>query len=63
VVAGVLLTRLAAPNRQGVIRMRNLGEVILVDYPDGSRAIIGPAKTDRVLFAGFDYVIIQGEQQ
>jgi hypothetical protein len=45
------------------IRMRNVGEVILVDYPDGSRAVIGPAKTGTELFAGFDYVLVQGEQQ
>jgi hypothetical protein len=45
------------------IRMRNVGEVILVDFPDGSRAVIGPAKSDPDLFAGFDYVLVQGERQ
>jgi len=62
-VAAVVVSWPAAPDEPGVIRMRNVGDVILVDYPDGSRAIIGPAKTDHVLFAGFDYVMIQGEPQ
>ncbi len=44
------------------IRMSNDGDVILVDYPDGSRAIIGPAKNDRGLFAEFDYVLVHGGQ-
>ncbi len=44
------------------IRMRNVGEVILVDYPDGSRAIIGPARPASELFAGFDYVLFEGER-
>jgi hypothetical protein len=43
--------------------MRNVGEVILIDYPDGSRAIIGPARATPELFAGFDYVLVQGERQ
>jgi hypothetical protein len=43
--------------------MRNAGEVILIDYPDGSRAIIGPERTDNTLFAGLDYVMFLGESQ
>jgi hypothetical protein len=45
------------------IRMRNVGDVILVDFPDGSRAVIGPATSGPELFAGFDYVLVQGERQ
>ncbi len=44
------------------IRMRNVGDVVFVDYPDGSRAIIGPARPASELFAGFDYVLFEGER-
>ena len=63
IVAAVVLTWPARPHPSGVIRMRNAGAVILVDYPDGSRSIIGPAKPDRELFAGFNYVLVEGERQ
>ena len=53
----------AGPPPPKPIRMRNVGEVILIDYPDGSRAIIGPARATPELFAGFDYVLVQGERQ
>jgi len=53
----------AGPPPPKPIRMRNVGEVILIDYPDGSRAIIGPARSTPELFAGFDYVLVQGERQ
>jgi hypothetical protein len=35
----------------------------VVDYPDGSRSIIGPARPERELFAGFNYVMVEGERQ
>jgi len=63
VIAAVWLTWPGASQQAGVIRMRNVGEVILVDYPDGSRAIIGPEKADSTLFAGLDYVMFLGEPQ
>ena len=63
VVAVVALTWLAPAGAPDAIRMRNVGEVILVDYPDGSRAIIGPAQGNHELFAGFDYVMLQGERK
>ncbi len=63
VLAAVWLAWPAATDQQGVIRMRNVGEVIVVDYPDGSRAIIGPERTDTALFAGMDYVMFLGDAQ
>jgi len=63
IVAAVVLTWPARPDPSGVIRMRNVGDVIFVDYPDGSRSIIGPAKPDHELFAGFNYVLVEGERQ
>jgi len=63
IVAGVVLTWPARPHPSGAIRMRNAGAVILVDYPDGSRSIIGPARPDRELLAGFNYVLVEGEGQ
>lgn len=63
IVAAVVLTWPARPDRSGVIQMRNVGDVILVDYPDGSRSIIGPAKPDRELLAGFNYVLVEGERR
>jgi len=63
IVAGVVLTWPARPHPSGVIRMRNVGAVILVVYPDGSRSIIGPAKPDRELLAGFNYVLVEGERR
>ena len=62
-IAAAWLSWPRVPDREGVIRMRNVGEVILVDYPDGSRAIIGPEKADSTLFAGLDYVMFLGESQ
>ena len=59
----IILNWPARPSPPAPIRMRNAGDVILVDYPDGSRSIIGPAKTDPLLFAGFDYVLVHGGQQ
>lgn len=63
IVAAVVLTWPARPHPSGAIRMRNAGAVILVDYPDGSRSIIGPARPDRELLAGFNYVLVEGEGQ
>jgi hypothetical protein len=63
IVTVIVLNRPASVGSPEPIRMRNVGEVILVDYPDGSRAIIGPATTGHELFAGFDYVMLQGERQ
>jgi len=59
----VVLNWPAGPPPPKPIRMRNAGEVILIDYPDGSRAIIGPERTDNTLFAGLDYVMFLGESQ
>lgn len=56
----IVLSWPPSPAPPDPIRMRNAGDVILVDYPDGSRAIIGPASADRALFAEFNYVMIQG---
>jgi hypothetical protein len=59
----VLLNRPTGSRSPEPIRMRNVGEVILVDYPDGSRAVIGPKRTDSTLFAGLDYVMFLGGSQ
>jgi hypothetical protein len=63
VAATIVLNWPATPDSPEPIRMRNVGDVIVVDYPDGSRSIIGPARPDRELFAGFNYVMVEGERQ
>jgi hypothetical protein len=62
-VALVLLNWPTGSRPPDAIRMRNVGDVILVDYPDGSRAVVGPAGAEPELFAGFDYVLVQGGRQ
>jgi hypothetical protein len=62
-VALVLLNWPTGSRPPDPIRMRNVGDVILVDYPDGSRAVVGPAAAEPELFTGFDYVLVQGERQ
>ena len=63
VVTALVLNWPATPDSPEPIRMRNVGDVIVVDYPDGSRSIIGPARPERELFAGFNYVMVEGERQ